>query len=63
MTRKECRELANKIAKEEKIIKYTHDEDAIKDAQERIAKLIFSIENLSLEDMHIVDEMVQEILS
>lgn len=32
MTRKECRELANKIAKEEKIIRYTHDEDAIKDA-------------------------------
>lgn len=64
MTKKECRNIAEQIAIEEQIIKEnTNNIDAVKSAQERISKLVFSIENLTIQDIQIIDEMVQEILS
>ena len=63
MTRKERRELARKIAKEEKVIrKYKNDKDAVDNAQERISKLILSYE-LTPDDIDYMDDLIQKILS
>ena len=64
MTEKEQRELARELAKEENFIKENKDnKDAIKTAQERITNLILSYDNLTIKDISIIDDMVQEILS
>ena len=64
MTEKERRELAIQLAKEENFIKENKDnKDAIKQAQERMLKLILSYKNLTLQDISVIDNMVQEILS
>ena len=66
MTRKDRRELARKIAKQEQIIKkYKDDKDAVKAAQDRIDEIITSYLTIetTLEDMDYIDELVQKILS
>ena len=64
MTEKERRELAEQLAKEENFIKENKDnKDAITHAQERMLKLILSYKNLTLQDISVIDDMVQEILS
>ena len=64
MTEKEQRELASLLAKEEILIKENKDnKDIIEHAQERMVKLILSHDDLTLNDMIIIDDMVQKILS
>lgn len=60
MKRKELKNIAKKIAKAELIVQTSEDPVAIKKAQQEIMEL--SGQALSLEDMTIIDEMVQEIL-
>ena len=61
MKRKELKELAKKIAKQEKIIQESDDPKIQQAAQEEIMRLSGHIK--SLEDMTILDEMIQEILA
>ena len=61
MKRKELKNLAQKIAKAEKIIQTSDDPKAIKKAEQEIMELSHSVHDL--EDMATVDEFVQEILS
>lgn len=61
MKMKELKNLAKKIAKFEQIIENSEDKDAVRKAEQEIMKISGSVK--SLEDMMIIDELVQEILS
>lgn len=61
MKKKELKNLAKKIAKAETIIQANEDQSAVHKAQQEIFELSGHV--TSLEDMMIVDELVQEILS
>ena len=61
MKKKELKTLAKKIADAEYIIQNSDDTKAIAKAQDTIIEL--SGRAMSLEDMMIIDELVQEILS
>ena len=60
MKKKELKNLAKKIAEEEYIIQNSDDAKAIAKAQDSILEL--SGKAMSLEDMTIIDELVQDIL-
>ena len=60
MKKKELKNLAQKIAKYEKIIQTSSDKAEIKKAKSEIMSLSGHVDNL--EDMMIIDEMVQDIL-
>ena len=59
MKNKELKQLAQKIAKYEKIIASSSDEQKVKEAKVEIMKLSSS---LSWQDLDLLDEMIQEIL-
>lgn len=61
MKKKELKNLANRIAKAEYIIQTSSDKKEIYEARNKIIEL--SNHAIDLEDMLILDEMVQEILS
>ncbi len=61
MKMKELKNFAKKIAQFEKIIQKSEDKDAVRKAEKEIMKLSGQVK--SLEDMIIIDELVQEILS
>ena len=61
MKRKEKKQLAEKIAKYERIIQSTNDRDKIKEAESKIMEL--STHVCDLEDMVEIDEMVQDLLA
>ena len=61
MIKKELKNLAKKIADAEYIIQNSDDAKAVAKAQGMIIELSGKV--MSLEDMMIVDELVQEILS
>ena len=61
MKRKELKELAKKIAKQEKILQNSENPKERAAAQDEIMRLSGHIS--SLEDMTILDEMIQEILA
>lgn len=61
MKMKELKNFAKKIAQFEKIIQESEDKDAVRKAEKEIMKLSGQVK--SLEDMIIIDELVQEILS
>ena len=61
MKMKELKNLAKKIAKLEQIIENSEDKDAVHKAEQEIMKISGSVKGL--EDMMIIDELVQEILS
>lgn len=61
MKRKEKKQLAEKIAKYEKIVQSTDDKDKIKEAESKIMEL--STHVYDLEDMVEIDEMVQDLLA
>ena len=61
MKRKELKNLAKKIADAEYIIQNRDDAKAVAKAQDTIIEL--SGKAMSLEDMMIIDEMVQDLLS
>lgn len=61
MKLKELKNFAKKIAKFEKIIQDNADKDAVYKAEQEIMKISGQVK--SLEDMIIIDELVQEILS
>ena len=61
MKKKELKNLAKKIADAEYIIQNSDDAKAVAKAQDMILEL--SGKAMSLEDMMIIDELVQEILN
>ena len=61
MKMKELKNFAKKIAKFEKIIQDNADKQAVHNAEQEIMKISGQVD--SLEDMIIIDELVQEILS
>ena len=61
MKMKELKNFAKKIAKCEQVIQNSDDKLAIRKAEEEIMRLSGQVE--SLEDMVIIDELVQELLS
>ena len=61
MKMKELKNLAKKIAKCEQIIQNSDDKEAIRRAEAEVIKLSGSVD--SLEDIMIIDELVQELLS
>lgn len=61
MKAKELKNLAKKIAKYERIVQDSNDVKEVHEAQEEIMKLSGSVH--SLEDIILIDELVQEILS
>lgn len=61
MKRKEKKQLAEKIAKYERIIQQNTDEELIKEAQARIMELSSHVDNI--DDIMEVDEMVQNLLA
>lgn len=61
MKMKELKNLAKKIAKCEQTIQSSEDKEAIRKAEEEVMKLSGSVK--SLEDIMIIDELVQELLS
>ena len=61
MKTKELKNLAKKIAKYEQIIQNSDDKEAIRNAETEIMKLSGSVK--SLEDIMLIDEFVQELLS
>lgn len=61
MKRKEKKQLAEKIAKYERIIQSTDDRDKIKEAESKIMEL--STHVCDLEDMVEIDEIVQDLLA
>ena len=61
MKEKELKNLAKKIAKFELIIKNSDNDKAIKQAENEIMELCGHVDRL--EDMVLVDDFVQEILS
>lgn len=60
MKKKELKNLAQKIAKAERIIQTSDDKQAIRKAEQEIMELSGRAE--TIEDMVIIDEMVQDIL-
>ena len=60
MKRKELKNLAQKIAKAEKIIQTSDDPKAIKKAEQEIMMLSGQVDSLA--DMTAIDELVQGIL-
>lgn len=61
MKRKELKNLAKKIAQAERIIQTSNDQEEIQRAQQEIMMLSSHVD--SLDDIIIIDEMVQELLS
>ena len=61
MKKKELKNLAKKIADAEYIIQNSDDAKAVAKAQDAILELSGKV--MSLEDMMIIDELVQEILN
>jgi len=61
MKRKEIKQLAEKIAKYERIMQASQDEKEIKDAQRKIAELSSHVK--SIEDIMAIDEMVMDLLA
>ena len=61
MKMKELKNLAKKIAKCEQTIQNSEDKEAVRRAEEEVMKLSGSVK--SLEDIMIIDELVQELLS
>lgn len=61
MKRKEIKNLAQKIAKYERIIQTSNDKKVIAQAEEEIMKVSSSVH--SLEDMMAIDELVLELLN
>lgn len=60
MKKKELKNLASKIAKQEKLIQTSSDKKEQKKAENEILKLTSSIK--SVEDMLLLDDYIQEIL-
>ena len=60
MKKKEIKNLAQKIAKYERIIQTSDDKHLIRQAQEKIMEITSSVN--SLEDMVAIDELVMELL-
>lgn len=61
MKKKELKNLAQKIAKAERIVQTNDDPKAVKKAEQEIMELSGHVE--SIEDMVIIDEMVQDLLN
>ena len=61
MKRKELKNLAKKIANQERIAQTSNDPAEVKRAQNEIMKLCGCVQ--SLEDITIIDEMVAELLT
>ena len=61
MKKKELKNLAKKIAEAEYIIQNSDDTKAVAKAQDQILEL--SGKAMSLEDMTIIDELVQDLLN
>ena len=60
MKMKERKNLAKKLAKQQRIILSSEDKDAVRQAEQEIMKLSGQVENW--EDILIIDELVQELL-
>ena len=60
MKKKELKNLAEKIAKYEKIVQTSNDKNAVRKAEEEIMKLSSHVD--SFEDMVAIDELVIEFL-
>ena len=60
MKKKEIKNLAQKIAKYERIIQNSDDDKMVRQAQEEIMRLSSSVD--SLDDMVAIDEYVMELL-
>lgn len=60
MKQKEIKNLAQKIAKYEKIVQTSDDKKAVRQAQEKIMELTSSV--TSLDDMVTIDELVMDLL-
>ena len=60
MKKKELKNLAQKIAKYEKIIQTSDGKAEIQKAEQEIMRLSGHVDNI--EDMMIIDEMIQDIL-
>ena len=61
MKRKELKNLAEKIAKQEYIIQTSNDNAAIQAAQEEIMRISSRVHDF--QDIDLIDEMVQDLLS
>lgn len=61
MKRKELKNLAQKIVKQERIVQTSNEPKEVARAQQEIMRLSGCVE--SIEDMVAIDEIVQEILS
>ena len=61
MKKKELKNLAQKIAKAERIVQTSDDPKVVKKAEQEIMELSGHVE--SIEDMVIIDEMVQDLLN
>ena len=61
MKRKEKKQLAEKIAKYERIVQASEDPKEIKEAQNKIVELSSHVNNI--EDIMEIDEMVQDLLA
>ena len=61
MKRKELKNLAEKIAKQEYIIQTSNDNVAVQAAQEEIMRLSSRVHDFR--DIDLIDEMVQDLLS
>ena len=61
MKRKELKNLAQKIAKQERIVQTSDNPAEVQRAQNEIMKLCGCVE--SIEDITIIDEMVAELLT
>ena len=60
MKQKEIKNLAQKIAKYERIVQTSDDKKLVRQAQEKIMELTSSV--TSLDDMVAIDELVMELL-
>lgn len=60
MKMKERKNLAKKIAEQQRIILNSEDEEAVREAEEKIVKLSGQVQNW--EDILVIDELVQELL-
>ena len=61
MKRKELKNLAEKIAKQQYIIQTSNDNVAVQAAQEEIMRLSSRVHDF--QDIDLIDEMVQDLLS
>ena len=60
MKMKERKNLAKKIAKQQRIIQTSEDKEEVRQAEQEIVKLSGQVENW--EDILVIDELVQELL-